>query len=235
MVAGVALLDYDGDGYLDVYLVNGAAIPSLKKESPAYWNRLFHNNHDGTFTDVTEKAGVAGAGYGMGVAVGDYDNDGRPDLFVANVTGNQLFHNNGDGTFTDVTAKAGLAGATARRKENVVRRRGLVRLQQRWPARSLRRQLLQVGGQQRSLLHDRRRRAWLLPSQVLHPDPQLSLPKQWRRDVHRCFRGNRNRRAVGQGHERVVRRLRRRRISGCVRGQRHDAQFSVPQSWREEI
>jgi hypothetical protein len=112
MVAGVALLDYDGDGYLDVYLANGAAIPSLKKESPAYWNRLFHNNHDGTFTDVTEKAGVAGAGYGMGVAVGDYDNDGWPDLFVANVTVNQLFHNNGDGTFTDVTANAGLEGAT---------------------------------------------------------------------------------------------------------------------------
>jgi enediyne biosynthesis protein E4 len=111
MVAGVALLDYDRDGYLDIYLVSGAAIPSLQKESPQYWNRLFHNNHDGTFTDVTEKAGVAGSGYGMGVAVGDYDNDGYPDLFLANVTGNQLFHNNGDGTFTDVTAKAGLAGA----------------------------------------------------------------------------------------------------------------------------
>ncbi len=111
MVAGVALLDYDGDGYLDIYVVNGAAIPSLKKESPVYWNRLFHNNHDGTFTDETERAGVAGAGYGMGVAVGDYDNDGRPDLFIANVTGNQLFRNNGDGTFTDVTVKAGLQGA----------------------------------------------------------------------------------------------------------------------------
>jgi hypothetical protein len=111
MVAGVALFDYDGDGFLDVYLVNGAQIPSLQKTSPDYWNRLFRNNRDGTFTDVTEKAGVAGAGYGMGVAVGDYDNDGRPDLFVANVTGNQLFHNNGDGTFTDVTTKAGVAGA----------------------------------------------------------------------------------------------------------------------------
>src|ERR1700674_3640769 len=111
MVAGVALFDYDGDGYLDVYLVNGAAIPSLKKESPAFWNRLFHNNHDGTFTDVTEKAGVAGAGFGMGVAVGDYDNDGWPDLFIANVTGNQLFHNNKNGTFTDVTEKAGVGGA----------------------------------------------------------------------------------------------------------------------------
>ena len=110
MVAGVALLDYDNDGYLDVYFVNGAAIPSLKKETPAYWNRLYHNNRDGTFTDVTEKAGVAGAGYGMGVAVGDYDNDGWPDLYVVNVTGNELFHNNQDGTFTDVTAKAGVAG-----------------------------------------------------------------------------------------------------------------------------
>jgi enediyne biosynthesis protein E4 len=111
MVAGIALFDYDGDGYLDVYLLGGAAVPSLEKETPAYWNRLFHNNRDGTFTDVTEKAGLAGVGYGSGVAIGDYDNDGRPDIFLANVTANQLFHNNGDGTFTDVTAKAGVAGA----------------------------------------------------------------------------------------------------------------------------
>ena len=111
MLAGVALLDYDNDGYLDVYFVNGAAIPSLQKDSPKYWNRLFHNNRDGTFTDVTEKAGVKGDGYGIGVAVGDYDNDGWPDIFVANVTKNQLFHNNHDGTFTDVTDKAGVGGA----------------------------------------------------------------------------------------------------------------------------
>lgn len=111
MLAGVALFDYDGDGLLDIYLVNGAEMPSLVKTGPKYSNRLYHNNGDGTFTDVTERAGLAGAGYGMGVAVGDYDNDGRPDLFLANLTGNQLFHNNGDGTFTDVTAKAGLSGA----------------------------------------------------------------------------------------------------------------------------
>jgi hypothetical protein len=111
MVAGVALLDYDNDGWMDVYLVGGASLPSLVKDSPVYWNRLFHNNRDGTFTDVTEKAGLAGAGYGSGVAVGDYDNDGWPDIFLASVTGNQLLHNNGDGTFTDVTAKAGLSGA----------------------------------------------------------------------------------------------------------------------------
>jgi hypothetical protein len=110
MVAGVALFDYDGDGYLDVYTVNGAAIPSLQKESPKYWNRLYHNNHDGTFTDVTEKAGVAGEGYGMGVAIGDYDNDGWPDIYVVNTGKNQLFHNNGNGTFTDATDKAGVTG-----------------------------------------------------------------------------------------------------------------------------
>ena len=111
MPAGVALFDYDGDGLLDIYVVNGAEMPSLVKSGPKYFNRLFHNNGDGTFTDVTDRAGVSGAGYGMGVAVGDYDNDGRPDLFVANVNGNQLFRNNGDGTFTDVTEKAGLSGA----------------------------------------------------------------------------------------------------------------------------
>ena len=110
MLAGVALLDYDNDGYLDVYLVNGAAIPSLRKEGPAYWNRLYRNNRNGTFMDVTAKAGVAGAGYGMGAAVGDYDNDGWPDLYVANVTANQLFHNDRDGTFRDVTETARVAG-----------------------------------------------------------------------------------------------------------------------------
>jgi hypothetical protein len=110
MVAGVALLDYDNDGYLDVYFVNGAAIPSLQKEDPRYWNRLYHNNRDGTFTDVTARAGVAGEGFGMGAAVGDYDNDGWPDIYVVSTTRNQLFHNNRDGTFADVTAKAGVGG-----------------------------------------------------------------------------------------------------------------------------
>jgi enediyne biosynthesis protein E4 len=110
MVAGVAIFDYDGDGYPDIYLVNGGLMPSLTRDGPRFANRLFHNNGNLTFTDVTDKAGVAGSGYGMGVAIGDYDNDGRPDIFLASLTGNQLFHNNGDGTFTDVTAKAGVGG-----------------------------------------------------------------------------------------------------------------------------
>ena len=110
VVGGVALLDYDGDGYQDIYFVNGAAIPSLQKEGTQYKNRLYHNNHDGTFTEVTEKAGVGGEGFDVGVAVGDYDNDGWPDIYTVGVTRNHLYHNNGDGTFTDVTEKAGVSG-----------------------------------------------------------------------------------------------------------------------------
>ena len=117
MGSGVALFDYDNDGRLDLFLVNGAeindpsppvAIPA--KTAPKYWNRLYHQNSDGTFEDVTERAGLQGAGYGMGAAVGDYDNDGFEDLFVTGYGVNHLYHNNGNGTFTDVTGKAGVAG-----------------------------------------------------------------------------------------------------------------------------
>jgi len=111
MVSGVGLIDYDNDGDLDVFFVNGGALPSLEKEGPQYWNRLYRNDGNGKFTDVTERAGVRGAGYGMGVAVGDFDNDGWADLYIANVTENQLLRNNHDGTFTDVTAQAGVGGA----------------------------------------------------------------------------------------------------------------------------
>src|ERR1700719_1057853 len=118
MGAGVALFDYDNDGRLDLFLVNGAPLadPTAKgavpeKSLPKYWNRLFHQKADGTFEDVTETAGLQGAGYGMGVAVGDYDNDGFEDLYVTALAGNKLYHNNGNGTFTDVTEKAGVAGS----------------------------------------------------------------------------------------------------------------------------
>jgi enediyne biosynthesis protein E4 len=117
MGAGVALFDYDNDGRLDIFLVNGAPLADPtpkgtipKKTGPQYWNRLYHQKADGTFEDVTEKAGLQGEGYGMGVAVGDYDNDGFEDLYVTAYGGNKLYHNNGNGTFTDVTEKAGVAG-----------------------------------------------------------------------------------------------------------------------------
>jgi hypothetical protein len=108
MVAGAALFDYDNDGLLDIYLVNGATMPGLDKTLPVFWNRLYHNKGDGTFEDVTEKAGVKGDSYDLGVAAADYDNDGFTDLFVAGLRHNILYRNRGDGTFEDVTEKAGL-------------------------------------------------------------------------------------------------------------------------------
>ena len=111
---GVALLDYDNDGYLDIFFANGAAIPSLTKDGARFSNRLYHNNRDGTFTDVTAKAGLAGDGYSIGAAAADYNNDGWTDLYVTGVNRNILYRNNRDGTFTDVTAKAGVTGVTSR-------------------------------------------------------------------------------------------------------------------------
>jgi hypothetical protein len=118
MGSGVALFDYDNDGRLDIFVVNGAQLsdPTQKgtipqKKGPKDWNRLYHQKRDGTFEDVTEKAGLQGMGYGMGVAVGDYDNDGFEDLYVTAYGGNRLYHNSGNGTFTDVTEKAGVGGS----------------------------------------------------------------------------------------------------------------------------
>jgi hypothetical protein len=118
MGGGVALFDYNNDGLLDIFLVNSGHLANpmhppetFDRRDPRNWNRLYRQNPDGSFTDVTKEAGLASAGdgnYGMGVAVGDYDNDGFPDLYITNYGKNTLYHNNGDGTFSDVTAKAGV-------------------------------------------------------------------------------------------------------------------------------
>ena len=108
MGPGVAFIDYDNDGWPDILLVNGTDWPGHKQQQSTL--KLYHNNHDGTFTDVTLRAGLDIEVYGMGVAVGDFDNDGYDDLFVTAVGQSHLFHNNGNGTFSDVTQKAGLWG-----------------------------------------------------------------------------------------------------------------------------
>lgn len=107
--SGVALLDFDNDGWLDIYLVNGSTVEAQSGKAPAPHAALFHNNHDGTFTDVSAKAGVANDRWGFGAVVGDFDNDGWPDLYVSNFGKNRLYRNNHDGTFTDVAEKAGVA------------------------------------------------------------------------------------------------------------------------------
>jgi len=107
---GVAIFDYDNDGWPDIFLVNGTTLDTASVSGPAPTNHLYHNNHDGTFTDVTAKAGLLHSGWGQGVCVGDYDNDGYEDLYVTYYGKNVLYHNNGNGTFTDVSSKAGVAG-----------------------------------------------------------------------------------------------------------------------------
>ena len=103
MAGGVAVLDFDGDGYPDIFLANGARQPSLEKVDSEYYNRLYRNRGNWTFEDVTTKAGVVGGGYAIGAAAADFDNDGKPDLYVVGVNRNILYHNRGDGTFEDVT------------------------------------------------------------------------------------------------------------------------------------
>jgi len=115
MCGGIGILDYDNDGRMDIFFSNGAKLPELKKTGPSFYNCLLRNRGNGNFEDVTAKAGLDGRnlGFSFGVAVGDYDNDGFPDIFIANAGKNTLYHNNGDGTFTDVTDQSGLGAKPA--------------------------------------------------------------------------------------------------------------------------
>ena len=201
MPGGVALFDYNGDGYLDIYFVNGADMPSLAKRGPQYRNRLYRNNGNLTFTDVTEKSGLAGAGYGIGVAVGDYDNDGRPDLFVSNVNGNQLFHNNGDGTFTDVTRKAGVSGGIYKGKKMWSIAAAWLDYNNDGLLDLFVSNYCCVGPPDRkSLLRQRPEwHAHHLRSALLRAASAHALPQQWRWHLHRRFRPDGHVAKLGRG------------------------------------
>ncbi len=203
------------------------------KSDPRFWNRLYHQNADGTFTDVTEKAGLTGMPqdrYGMGAAVGDYDNDGFPDLYVTNYGGNTLYHNNGDGTFTDVTARAGVAAAGWSASagffdcDNDGRLDLFVTRYVDWTFENNR-----YCGEKKPGY-----RAYCHPDNF-DGDDQRPLPQQRRRHVHRRLREGRRRRSPGQGARRRVRRLRRRRLHRRLRGQRLGAVLPLPQQRRRHV
>ncbi len=127
MCGAAAIFDFDNDGRMDIFFANGAKLPELKKTDPSFFNCLLRQTSTGTFEDVTARAGLTGdhLDYNFGVAVGDYDNDGYPDLFICSIGRNALYHNNGDGTFTDVTANSGIGRQAGRHSQY---RRSMVRL-----------------------------------------------------------------------------------------------------------
>jgi len=167
---GCAFLDYDNDGWMDIYLVNSGPCDFWTPPTPLR-NALYRNNRDGTFTDVTEKAGVPGGGYGMGIAVGDYNADGFPDLYVTQYGRSILYRNNGGGTFTDVTEKAGVAAPGWASSAVWL---PLRRFHQTHSPR------LQRPQHPRASRHQR----ILLPAH-LQSHAQLALPQQRRRHLHR--------------------------------------------------
>ena len=186
---GVCLIDYDNDGWLDIYLVNGSTYDALAGKAAPPHAALFHNNHDGTFTDVTAKAGVPNDRWGYGCAVGDYDNDGWPDLYVTNFGKNRLYHNNHDGTFTDVARKS------RSHRRHMVDRRHLRRLRRRRTARSFRRRLCSDGLSTIRRSPDRRPSAMrccqfrgvqvMCGPRGLQGRARPSVPQQRRRHVYR--------------------------------------------------
>jgi hypothetical protein len=222
MAGGVAVFDYDNDGYPDIYFANGAEQPSLEKTGPQYRNRLYRNRHDWTFEDVTDKSGVGGSGYNIGVAAGDYDNDGFPDLFVTGVKGNTLFRNRRDGTFENVTRDAGLesldwaVAAVWFDYDNDGRLDLLVVNYVKWnPAAEP-----FCGDAARGV------RTYCHP-RFYEPLPNRLYRNKRRRHVLRRLRGFGDWRASWQGHGRRHRRLRPRRVDGRVGRQRHSPELPV--------
>ena len=176
--AGCAFIDYDNDGWMDVYLVNSGKCDFFDPHPPLR-NALYRNNRDGTFTDVTEKAGVRGGGYGQGVAVGDYDGDGFPDLYVTQYGRSILYHNNGDGTFTDVTEKAGVAAPGWSSSAVWFDYDSDGRLDLfvcRFVDFDRSKNLPCAAGGKPGVLH----------SAAVQADGELAVSQQWRRHVHRC-------------------------------------------------
>ena len=229
MGSGGLFFDYDGDGWIDIFLVDGGSLADASVARRAQ-HRLYHNRGDGTFDDVTERSGIRHREYGMGACAGDYDGDGRPDLYITNDGPNVLYRNRGDGTFTDVTAARACRRAALERQLRVRRSRSRRR------PRSVGRQLRGRRSQPQPLLRRRAtQRALLLPSAAIRPVAEHGLPQRGERqftDVSAAS-GVGALRANGLGV--VVSRLRQRRPAGCVRRQRHDAEFSVPQHGQPEI
>jgi hypothetical protein len=190
--AGCAFLDYDNDGWMDIYLVNSGKANFYNPPQPLR-NALYRNNRDGTFTDVTLKAGVAGGGYGMGVAVGDYNGDGYPDIYVTQVGRNILYRNNGDGTFTDVTEKAGVAarpaGAPARSGSTMTTTASSTCSSASSPSSTWRTSAAWMSAGVRH---------YCIPK-IFNPDAELALSQQRRRHIYRCEQIDRDRRAFGEG------------------------------------
>ena len=227
--AGCAFLDYDNDGWMDIYLVNSGACDFYTPETPLR-NALYRNNRDGTFTDVTEKAGVAGGGYGMGVAVGDYNGDGLPDMLCDRLSRYFLYRNNGDGTFTDVTKKAGVV-LTAGHK------RGLVRLRQRRAARSLRLPVRQIRPRDEQIL----RRCGEQTAPLLHSDASIQPSRSWL--FHNNGDGTFTDVTEASGHCRLARQgmgrggrgHQQRRLDGPVCRERHGGEFPVRESTARQV
>ena len=219
MGSGVALLDYDNDGRLDVFLVNGAPIADPtplgtipRKTSPEHWHRLYRQTPGGRFEDVTKKAGVQGVGYGLGAAAGDYDNDGNPDLYVTEYGGgNLLYHNNGNGTFTDVT------DAFGNRRERVVQQRRLGGSGQRRTAGSCGFALRAVGLRRPALFCERESAGLLQPGR-LQGDCASGVPQRRQWPIHRNLAEDRNL-ETGQGARHRAGRLRPGRLDRHLRRQ----------------